>query len=140
MMHKYGIDISFNAQIGPGLSIPHFGGIVVAAKAVIGKNCLISHQVTIGAVLRGEKRGACPRIGDDVYIGPGAKLFGDIKIGNNVAIGANSVVNKDIPDNAVVVGVPGQVISLKGTEGIIENTDFGEKYGNRFSLKNGNEY
>ncbi len=73
-------------------------GIVIAGGATIGKNCHISHQVTIGRSLNG-----VPTIGDDVYIGPGAKLFGDIKIGNNVRIGANCPVFFDVPDNATVV-------------------------------------
>lgn len=73
-------------------------GIVIASGAIIGKNCYLSHQVTIG-----RSRGGAPVIGDNVYIGPGAKIFGDICIGNNVRIGANCVVFEDIPDNATVV-------------------------------------
>lgn len=59
-----------------------------------------------------------------MYIGPGAKMFGSIKIGNNVAIGANCVVTKDIPDNAVVVGIPGKVISYEGSNGYVNRTDY----------------
>lgn len=73
-------------------------GIVIAGGAKIGKNCYISHQVTIGRSMNG-----VPTIGDNVYIGPGAKIFGDIKIGNNVRIGANCPVFFDVPDNATVV-------------------------------------
>lgn len=73
-------------------------GIVIAGGAQIGKNCFISHQVTIG-----RSRGGVPIIGDDVYIGPGAKIFGNIKIGNHVRIGANCVVFEDVPDNATIV-------------------------------------
>lgn len=73
-------------------------GIVIAGGAQIGKNCTISHQVTIG-----RSRNEVPIIGDNVYIGPGAKIFGGITIGNNVRIGANCVVFQDIPDNATVV-------------------------------------
>ncbi|MFY4504054.1 serine O-acetyltransferase [Ligilactobacillus ruminis] len=73
-------------------------GIVIAGEAKIGKNVEISHQVTIG-----RSKGGVPTIGDDVYIGPGAKIFGGIKIGNNVRIGANCVVFEDVPDNATVV-------------------------------------
>lgn len=80
-------------RLGHGIN-----GIVIAGGAVIGKNCFISHQVTIG-----RSRNLAPVIGDNVYIGPGAKIFGGIKIGNNVRIGANSVVFEDIPDNATVV-------------------------------------
>ena len=78
---------------------PHgINGIVIAGGAKIGKNCHISHQVTIGASRNGR-----PVIGDNVYIGPGAKIFGDIHIGNNVRIGANCPVFFDVPDNSTVV-------------------------------------
>ncbi|MHC4293873.1 MAG: serine acetyltransferase [Planctomycetota bacterium] len=121
---KFGIQISYKTEVGPGLFLPHFGTVIVSHKAKIGKNCNIGNQATIGVALRGKDRGECPVIGDNVYIGQGAKMFGKIKVGNNVAIGANSVVNTDIPDNAVVVGIPGKVVSFKGTEGIIEKTDY----------------
>lgn len=73
-------------------------GVVIAGGAKIGKNVVISHQVTIG-----RSRNEAPIIGDNVYIGPGAKIFGGIKVGNNVRIGANCVVFQNIPDNATVV-------------------------------------
>jgi serine O-acetyltransferase len=116
---KYGIDIPFTTQIGRGLYIGHSGGIVVGAES-IGNNFSISQGVTIGQTNRGEKKGR-PTIGNNVYVGPGAIVIGNIKIGDNVAIGANSVVTKDIPDNAVVVGVPGRVISYRGAEGYLLN-------------------
>lgn len=73
------------------------------------KNCFLSHQVTIG-----RNRGGAPVIGDNVYIGPGAKIFGAIHIGNNVRIGANCVVFEDVPDNAtVVLPKPGVIIKDK---------------------------
>ena len=110
----WGIEISRHAQIGPGLYIGHFGGITVSREAVIGANCNLSQQVTIGVTGRGEGRGA-PVIGDDVYIAPGARLFGPIRVGNNVKIGANAVVHDDIPDNAVVVLAPGfKIVSYRG--------------------------
>ncbi len=71
----------------------------------------------------GDTRG-CPEIGDNVEIAPGAVILGNIKIGNNVAIGANSVVDKDIPDNAVAAGMPARVISFKGSEGYINRADY----------------
>ena len=121
---KYGISISYRTQIGSGFYIGHFGGIVVNQKAIIGKNCNISHQVTLGVANRGERKGY-PTIGDNVYIGPGAKLVGKIIVGNNAAIGANCVVTKDVPENGVVVGVPGKVISMNGSVGYINRTDYG---------------
>jgi serine O-acetyltransferase len=113
----FGGRIDWNAHIG------HFGGIIVNPDAIIGKNCNISHQVTIGITRRGERRGY-PTIGDNVFIGPGAKIIGGVNIGDNVAIGANCVVTKDAPPNTVVVGIPGKVISLSGSQGYINHTDY----------------
>ena len=79
----------------------------------IGKNVNISQGVTIGATYRGGKSEVAT-IGDGVYIGPGAKIVGAVCIGNNVAIGANAVVTHDVPDNAVVAGVPARIISMNG--------------------------
>lgn len=110
----WGIDLPRGCSIGPGLYIGHFGGITISSKAVIGGNCNLSQDVTIGVSGVGEKRGV-PVIGDDVYIAPGAKVFGRIRVGNNVKIGANAVVHEDIPDNAVVALSPGiRIISMKG--------------------------
>ncbi len=112
ILTNWGIDIPREASIGPGLFIAHFGGIIVSPQAIIGKNLDLSQGVTIGISGEGEKRGV-PVIGDNVYIGPGAKLFGKIKIGDNVKIGANAVIYKDIPDNAIVVLKPGfEIISF----------------------------
>ena len=87
---------------------------------IIGKNCNLSHGVTIGVNRRGERQGV-PTIGDNVYIGPGAKLFGGISVGDNVAVGANCVVTHDVPENGVVVGVPGRIISYEGSQGYINS-------------------
>ena len=121
--YKFGISISYRTQIGSGLCIGHFGGIIVNQHAVIGKNCNISHQVTLGVANRGVRKGY-PVIGDNVYIGPGVKVIGNIRIGNKVAIGANCVVTKDVPDNGVVVGIPGKVISFEGSTGYVNKTDY----------------
>jgi serine O-acetyltransferase len=120
-MFKYGIEIPYKTEVGPGCYVGHFGGITISYKARIGKNCNISQGVTIGQSYRGGHQGT-PTLGDGVYVGPGAKLFGNIKVGNNVAIGANCVVTKDVPDNAVIVGVPGMVISYNGASEYISNT------------------
>ena len=87
---------------------------------VNGQNCNLSLQVTIGVSRRGARAGV-PRIGDNVYIGPGAKLFGAIGVGDNAAIGAICVVTKDVPPSGVVVGLPGKVISYEGSSGYINN-------------------
>lgn len=120
---KYGIGIHYLTEIGSGFYIGHIGGIIVHKNCVIGKNCNISQGVTLGQTNRGQRKGT-PTIGNNVYIGPGAVVIGNIKIGDNVAIGSNSVVTKDVPSNAVVVGVPGYVISEKGSYGYINKTDY----------------
>jgi serine O-acetyltransferase len=106
---NWGIEIPATTQIGRGFYIGHFGGIIISPSAKIGENVNISQQVTIGVSGQGDKRG-CPIIGDNVYIAPGAKIFGKISIGNNVKIGANAVVYKDVPDNVNVVLDPGMKI------------------------------
>ena len=105
---RLGFSLSINT-IGPGLCLPHYGTIVITKNSSIGKNCRIHPGVGIGTY-----HGA-PIIGDNVYIGPGAKLFGNLKIGNNVSIGANSVVTKSFEDNVSIAGVPASVISHKTT-------------------------
>lgn len=93
------INLKKNQFLGKPIFNPHgINGIIISQNAIIGKNCFISHQVTIGRSM-----GKSPIIGDNVYIGPGAKIFGGIKIGNNVRIGANCPVFFDVPDNATVV-------------------------------------
>ncbi|NOY71599.1 MAG: serine acetyltransferase [Gammaproteobacteria bacterium] len=116
--YKLGISIPFTTKVGPGFYIGHFGTLIVSANCCIGRNCNISQGVTIGISNRGIRRG-CPRIGDNVYIGPGAKIIGSITVGNNVAIGANAVVTKDVPDHTVVAGVPARELSQKGSAGYI---------------------
>lgn len=74
-------------------------------------------------LLHSAKKGAAT-IGNNVYIGPGAKIIGSVKIGDDVAIGANCVVTKDVPDHAVVVGVPGRIISYRGAAGYVIHTDY----------------
>lgn len=126
LTYKLGISIPPDTSIGSGFYIGHFGGIVVNRKAIIGKNCNISHGVTLGQANRGKNKGY-PTLGDNVYIGPGAVIVGNVRVGNNVAIGANCVVTRDIPDGSVVAGVPGRVISRDGSAGYVNRTDYSEK-------------
>jgi len=126
LRYKLGISISRETRIGSGFYIGHFGGIIVNGGCEIGKNCNISQEVTLGQANRGKNKGY-PILGDNVYIGPGAKIIGAVRIGNNVAIGSNCVVTKDIPDNSVVVGIPGKVISQEGSKGYINRTDYEDK-------------
>jgi serine O-acetyltransferase len=109
-----GISIQPQATIGEGLYIVHGGAVHISGKAVIGDNCNISHEVTIGVAGRGAKRGT-PKIGDRAFIGAGAKILGPVEIGNDVAVGANAVVTKSLPDRAVAVGIPAHVISYEGS-------------------------
>lgn len=96
---------------GPGLAIVHVGPIVVNGRAKVGKNCRIHICTNIGDALTKEGDGS-PVLGDNVYLGPGAKLFGPIVIGDNTAIGANAVVNSSFPEgNCSIGGVPARKIS-----------------------------
>jgi serine O-acetyltransferase len=119
--YKFGIEIPFNTSIGKGLFIGHFGGITVNGESVIGKNFNLSQGVTLGQANRGENKG-CPVIGDNVYIGPGAKIVGNVRINDGAAIGANCVVTKEVPINGVSVGIPNKTISLKGSGGYVNYT------------------
>lgn len=93
---------------GPGLRLNHWGTIVISPKARIGARARVNICVNIGL-----KDGEAPHLGDDVYIGPGAKLFGGIRLGNGVRIGANAVVNRSFPDGAILAGVPARLIRQK---------------------------
>ena len=119
--YKFTICIPDRTIIGKGFYIGHFGNIFVSPKAVLGENCNISQGVTIGQVSKGINQGA-PIIGDNVYIGPGAKIIGNVLIGKNVAIGANAVVTKNIPNDCSVGGVPAKIISNNGSCNYINNT------------------
>lgn len=118
---KLGIKCCFsipNNVVDKGLAIVHIGPIVISRNARIGKNFRVHVGVNIGADARNAN--AAPQIGDNVYVAPGAKLFGDIKIADNIAIGANAVVNKDfLVSNVSIGGIPAKVISDKGSEGIM---------------------
>lgn len=120
---RYGISISPDVRIGAGFYIGHYGGIVVNRDVIIGNNCNLSQGVTLGQINRGALAG-CPAIGDNVYIGPGAKIIGRIQIGDNAAIGANAVVTRDVAPSTSVGGVPARVLSDKGSEGYVNRTDY----------------
>ena len=100
----WGIELPRAAEIGGGLYIGHFGGIGISSDAIIGENCTMSPAITIG--FRGVGQGTVPVLGDNVYIASGARI-GKVTIGNNVKIGANTVIDRDIPDDSVVVVDPG---------------------------------
>jgi serine O-acetyltransferase len=100
--------------------VPHFSGTFVHINAKIGKNCTLGHGVSIGIQPRGPKAG-CPVIGDSVYISPGAKIIGNVRIGNNALIGVNAVVTFDVPDDGVVAAEASKIVSYNGSAKYIVN-------------------
>jgi serine O-acetyltransferase len=104
-LYENSADISINAEFADTPCMPHGErGVFISGGAKVGKNAIIFQQVTIGSVTLPDSKGVgAPTIGDNCYIGAGAKIVGKIKIGDNVRIGANAVVYKDVPDNSVVV-------------------------------------
>lgn len=107
-----GVQIPLYAKIGGGLCIKHFSGVVVNGYATLGWNITLFQNVTIGRSFAGKNNGV-PKIGNNVIIFPGASVIGNIEIGDNVVIGANSVVLTDIPSNSIVAGNPARVVSNK---------------------------
>jgi len=104
-----GIEIHPGATIGPGFFIDHGTGVVIGETAVIGSDVTLYHGVTLGGV-RSQKGKRHPTVQDNVVIGAGAKVLGDILIGESSRIGANAVVIKDVEPEKVVVGIPGRAI------------------------------
>ncbi len=103
-----GISLPASAKIGRGLYIGHFGGIILHSDVQIGENCSIGPGVVLGT--RGGGNKGVPHLGNNVYIGVGAKVLGGVKIGNDVKIGANAVVLEDVPDGSTVAGIPARII------------------------------
>jgi serine O-acetyltransferase len=104
---RYGMDIVISASIGGGLYIAHTVGMVIAPRR-IGKNCSLIASTTIG--MRNEW--SFPEIGDNVFIGAGARVLGGIILGDNAVVGANAVVINDVPSGATVVGIPAKTIKI----------------------------
>lgn len=102
-----GAEIHLTTSIGGGLLIPHPNGIVIHPDAVIGPNCLIFQQVTIGT---GGKKPGVPTLGGHVDVGAGAKILGGVVIGDHAKIGANAVVLDDVPAGATAVGIPARIV------------------------------
>jgi serine O-acetyltransferase len=101
--------IGRNADMAPGFVILHSVGVVINTNVRAGRNLVIYHGVTLG-----EERHKSPTLGDNVYIGAGAKVIGGVRIGSDVRIGANAVVTKDVPDGATVVGIPARIVRMYG--------------------------
>lgn len=108
-----GVEIHPGAKIGPGIFIDHGMGVVIGETSEIGRNVTLYQGVTLGGtgVERGKRH---PTLGDNVVVGAGAKILGNIRIGNGVKIGAGSVVVHSVPDNCTVVGVPAEIVRREG--------------------------
>jgi len=103
----FGIDLSTNSRIGPGLYIGHFGGIIIHGN--LGADCSIGQGVTVGSRGAGRSDGV-PEIGDRVYLGAGSMVIGRVRVGNDVVVGANTTVIEDIPDGARVVSARARIL------------------------------
>ena len=106
-----GIDLPCEVVVGRRFTLEHFGGILISGDAVFGDDCVIRNGVTVGLRHTGH-RGA-PVFGNRVGVGAGAKILGAIRIGDDVAIGANAVVITDVPSNSLAVGVPARILPRK---------------------------
>ena len=109
-----GIYLSPTAKIGPGLYIGHFGQVFVGMDCELGSNCNLSQEVTVGLAKRGGEWGT-PIIGDRVYLAPGCKVIGPIKLANGTVVGANAVMSRDSTEDSVWAGIPARVIGHTGS-------------------------
>lgn len=109
IFHRFGAELRLDTPIGGGLYIAHPSGVVISPESM-GENCSVIAAVTIGM----RNKYAFPKIGDRVFIGAGARVLGDITLGDDVQVGANSVVVKDTEAGSTVVGIPGRVIAVYG--------------------------
>ena len=108
----FGIEISRQATIGPGLRLPHPMGLIIAPNVTIGRDCDLYADVRL-VLANGVKDG--PQIGDHVFLGDGAKAVGKVRIGDHAVIGVSAVVTHDIPANATAVGIPARVVNEHNT-------------------------
>jgi serine O-acetyltransferase len=113
LLHRFwsavcGADIPVSCAIGGGLRMPHPNGIVIHPNAIIGPNCMLFQQVTLGS---GGVRPGAPIIGGHVDIGAGARVLGGVRLGDHCRIGANAVVLDDVPPSATAVGVPARIVA-----------------------------
>lgn len=106
----YGVDIHPAAKIGRGLMIDHGTGVVIGETAVIGDNCSILHNVTLGSTGKAKSVDRHPKVGDDVLIGCGASILGNISVGSGSKIGCATVVLKPLPEHVTAVGNPARVV------------------------------
>ena len=126
-LSRHNASIPLETQIADRPVFPHgINGIFISLGARIGRNCTIFHQVTIGSnTLEGSRHRGAPVIGDNVFIGAGAKIIGGIHVGNNVCIGANCIVSEDVPDGCTVV-MPKPRVIVHDTERVIRFVHWAE--------------
>lgn len=130
-----GVEIHPSAKIGTGFFIDHGMGVVIGETAEIGDYVTLFQGVTLGGT--GKERGKRhPTLGNHVVVGAGAKILGGINIGDNVKVGANSVVLKNVPPNSTVIGVPGRIIKSQGErlpDATMDQIDLPDPISDRFS-------
>lgn len=121
-----GIQLPLGTKVGGGLTFIHYSSIVIAQSSVIGDNCTLLQGVTLGHSFSSVNDGT-PRLGDNVVVFAGAKILGNVHIGDKAVIAANSVVTKDVPSNCIVAGIPAKVVK--------QDTDtlFGERWKNDYA-------
>lgn len=107
-----GSDIDIAVRFGRNLRLPHPNGVVFHSQVVIGDDCMVMQQVTLGQLASG----GLPVVGSRVYIGAGAKVLGPVKVGDDAQIGANAVVLTDVPTGATAVGVPARIVNRSGPD------------------------
>lgn len=109
---RYNSDLNKALVAGEGTRLGHGGiGVVVNKLCKLGRNCILAQNVTLAS-----KDGGAPVLGDWVYVGANSVVLGGVKIGNNAFVGALSLVNKDVPDNAIVIGIPAKVLKIRTKE------------------------
>lgn len=107
---RLGIELPIGTRVMGGAKFCHYGTIVINENSVIGKNVTIHHGCTLGCIFEGKHKGS-PILGNRVVMFPGSKVVGNVHVGNNVVIAANSVVTNDILDNCIVGGIPARILS-----------------------------
>lgn len=132
---RMGYSIPLNV-FGAGVALPHYGNIIIDPRVRIGRNCRMHVGVNLGGSMvdlpdENRKYHASPQLGDNVYVGPGAKLYGATVIGNDCVIGANAVVTKSFLENGITIaGVPARIISRQGSEErLVRGTDMVAYFG-----------
>ena len=118
MGEKSGCKIPIETTIGYGLFLHYFNGIYVNSKAVLGDNVNLSHQVTIA---KNDRKNGNPILKNNIYVGPGAKIVGDVTIEDGVVIGTNAVVTKSFGPNVTIAGIPAKIINEKNSDDYLCN-------------------